>query len=454
MRKYYYKDEAGQQQGPVKLDALKTKSLKPETPVWYDPLPKWTTAGEVDELKSLFAAAAPVITTAAVEVKEEVKTVVPEVKKEAEAVVAEVKAEVKEEVKPVVETPVAEIKTETVVAAATPVAEAMDLPPETPKETKVEVVAAPVTPVAPVTATVAAAPVTTTVAAAPVAAKPASIKKKKGPAWVTLVFSLLVLGGAGYFIYQDMESSKSASTIESNNGNNMNEENGTEGNNESNTTNTEANNGTEETTTPSTTDNGNTETTENNQTETAPTTTVPVTTTPTTTVTPTTKTVTNNNAKALADQKAAAKKAEDEKKKQLAAAKKAEEDKNKAANARAAKEMNMRNQWPTFVTIGKLNYLNSDEDIQAFDVPVYNGTDVTIDRVTIRIDYMRKEKKVLKSETIVVNNIPPRSGVNGKAPGSKKGNNVHVYITEIRSKNLHFCYPNGSGTAGDPYYCN
>jgi len=71
MRKYYYKDANGQQFGPVKLDALKTKSLTSQMPVWYDPLPKWTTAGEVEELKILFAQGTSIV-------KEGVKTPVIE----------------------------------------------------------------------------------------------------------------------------------------------------------------------------------------------------------------------------------------------------------------------------------------------------------------------------------------------------------------------------------------
>lgn len=438
MRKYYYKDEAGQQQGPVKLDVLKTKNLKPESPVWYDPLPKWTTAGEVDELKSLFVAAAPVAVTAPVEVKEAVQEVKAEpapveIKKEPDPVVVEkiAEAEHKEEEKPVQ-------KVETAIIA--PVAEAMDLPPETPKE----VVAPVVTPVAPAAP---AAPVAT--AAAPVTEKPARVMLKKGPAWVTWVFSLLVLGGAGYFVYQDMEKNKTEATTDMNK-DGMDEESnmGKDGDSENTNSNTEESN-----TDAANTENGNATTTET-VTEPATTTAPVTTTTPATTTAPVTKPVAATNTKTPVDPKIAAKKAEEDKKK-LATAKKAEEDKAKAAAAaRAAKEMNMRNQWPAFITIGKLNYLNSDEDIQAFDVPVTNSTDVVIDKVTIRIDYMKKEKKVLKSETITVSNIPARSTVLGKAPGSKKGNNVHVYITEIRSRGLHFCYPNSSGNTGDPYFCN
>src|SRR5574338_67224 len=55
---FYYMDSAGTQQGPFKLDQLGGKNITAQTPVWYDPLPKWTTAGEVPALKNIISAAA------------------------------------------------------------------------------------------------------------------------------------------------------------------------------------------------------------------------------------------------------------------------------------------------------------------------------------------------------------------------------------------------------------
>jgi GYF domain 2 len=50
---YFFTDGTGVQQGPFKLEQLKGKNIVSETPVWYDPLPEWTTAGEVDGLKDI-----------------------------------------------------------------------------------------------------------------------------------------------------------------------------------------------------------------------------------------------------------------------------------------------------------------------------------------------------------------------------------------------------------------
>ncbi|MBS1620673.1 MAG: DUF4339 domain-containing protein [Bacteroidetes bacterium] len=50
---FYFLDNAGMQQGPFKLNQLAEKNITAQTQVWYDPLPKWTTAGEIAALKSV-----------------------------------------------------------------------------------------------------------------------------------------------------------------------------------------------------------------------------------------------------------------------------------------------------------------------------------------------------------------------------------------------------------------
>ena len=59
-KQFYYVDSAGAQQGPVNLKQLEGINISANTAVWYDPLPKWTTAGKVDALKNIIAAAATV----------------------------------------------------------------------------------------------------------------------------------------------------------------------------------------------------------------------------------------------------------------------------------------------------------------------------------------------------------------------------------------------------------
>jgi hypothetical protein len=70
-KQFYFIDSAGVQQGPFNIRQLEGKNITSNTAVWYDPLPKWTTAGEVTVLKNIINKAVtaphPVATTAAKE---------------------------------------------------------------------------------------------------------------------------------------------------------------------------------------------------------------------------------------------------------------------------------------------------------------------------------------------------------------------------------------------------
>jgi hypothetical protein len=117
--------------------------------VWHEGLDQWTTAGKVEELKDLFTVTPPAL--------------VPETKTE--------------EKPPMV---VGET-TNTVTAS------------EAPK---------------PVTVAATSAPVAAATVATPISK---AKQPQKGNAWVSWVLALLIIGGAGYYIYQDMEKNKTAS---------------------------------------------------------------------------------------------------------------------------------------------------------------------------------------------------------------------------------------------------
>ncbi len=370
MKKYFFNDGTAQQ-GPFDLEELKSKNITAETPVWYEGLPEWTTAGKLEELNEMFSPVLPSLT-------EEVPSAIVE-----ESV------------------PVTTVSTEQVVETATTV-----------------------------TTATATSAIPTKVATA-----------KKSTAWLSWALSLLVLGGAGYFVYQDMEKNRTPSS--------------------SNAT-TTLTTDTLGTIPMSETQSSTTDTSTSPVATIATDTTTTITTTEPVTLPPTTTTVaTTTTAQQTATKNAATKKAEEEKKKKqlaLLAQKKAEEEKKKleaAKAAAAAREMDMRNRWSKYITIGNLNYETKGDGIKSFDVPVYNGTDAPLDKVTVRIEYTKKnDRKIVKTETITVYNIPARGGVNGKAPESKKGDKVNVFITGINSKKLHFCYPQGNGNPTDPFFCN
>jgi hypothetical protein len=398
------------QQGPFTLEELQAKNITAETPVWYEGLPDWTTAGQVEELKAILVHTPPPFHAVPV-------------------------------------TPVEQPKPVTPVAAA---------PVEQPK---------PVTPVAAATVTVTE----TQAPAATVMAAPAPVKSAKGKkstAWLSYVLSLLVLGAVGYYIYQDMEKNKDKGT-------NTGINSGMQVSDSTRDNTSMQQPGTEQPTTmmPSSADtekNGTivTPTAEPDATTPTTTTTTPVTTTTTpvtTTTTPVTTTTTTVTPKTkppvtvvtTTKQTDAANKAKQEEAKKLAL-KKIEEDKKKilAAQAAAAKELEYRNNWSHYISIGKYDYKVTKGGVEAFNVPVYNGTNAMLDQVTVLVEYMKKDKKIYFSEPVKIYNIPSGGGLNGKAAGYDRGNNVRVTIQSITCGKLHFCYPFKSSNPADPYFCN
>jgi hypothetical protein len=58
MKKYFLHNGADQQ-GPFDIEDLKAKNITRETPIWFDGISEWTTAGKVDNLKLLFVTIPP-----------------------------------------------------------------------------------------------------------------------------------------------------------------------------------------------------------------------------------------------------------------------------------------------------------------------------------------------------------------------------------------------------------
>ena len=76
MKKYYFNDGTSQQ-GPFTPEELKEKNITAETPVWYDGLPDWTTAGQLEELKDIFVHTPPPFHATVKSTVEEVKPSTP-----------------------------------------------------------------------------------------------------------------------------------------------------------------------------------------------------------------------------------------------------------------------------------------------------------------------------------------------------------------------------------------
>ncbi|TRX43162.1 DUF4339 domain-containing protein [Flavobacterium restrictum] len=59
--KKYYLHNGTESSGPFDIDELKSKKITQTTPVWFEGLEKWKTAGEIEALKTIFVAIPPPI---------------------------------------------------------------------------------------------------------------------------------------------------------------------------------------------------------------------------------------------------------------------------------------------------------------------------------------------------------------------------------------------------------
>lgn len=275
---------------------------------------------------------------------------------------------------------------------------------------------------------------------------PKKLPRKKGNPVITWALSLAAIAGTGYFVYQDMEKNKSGEVgFAVTNVNNAKDETAND-KNISDTDTDKDNTGANTDAVPVVADVAPVQDTVTITPETKPSKSPAI----NDAVAP--KKLEEEKKKLLASQ---AKKKEEEKKQLLAAteAKRKELDRQQQLAAQAAREMEMRNNWPRYVSIGTFK-TEGDDKVKPFNIPVYNGFPVGVEKITLRVDYLKKEGKVVGSEALVVTDIPSGGSRQVQATGNKKAKTANVYITGITSRQLHFCYPSGSGKQGDNYYCN
>ncbi len=114
-----------------------------------------------------------------------------------------------------------------------------------------------------------------------------------------------------------------------------------------------------------------------------------------------------------------------------------------------------RSNWEKLIT---LSHADPDIDytlggIGSFYVYITNQASYMIDQVDVQVNYIRKNGKVWQSKIVRLFNISPNIESSAVAPASFNGVRVEVSIVKVVSKQMGFCYPNGAGKMGDPYFC-
>lgn len=137
------------------------------------------------------------------------------------------------------------------------------------------------------------------------------------------------------------------------------------------------------------------------------------------------------------------------------AADNAEEERQRINRANTEKNMNFRNNWQTYIqlhtTDPKIDHTFGG--ISRFNVNITNETSYKLDQVDVTINYIRKNGNVCQTETVSLFNISAGSNGSVTAPSSANGVQVSCEISKIVSNKMHFCYPDGNGDGGDPYFC-
>ncbi len=133
------------------------------------------------------------------------------------------------------------------------------------------------------------------------------------------------------------------------------------------------------------------------------------------------------------------------------------EEKRNSINAELTeKYTGYRNNWSKYISVGNnaYTYLKIG-GISDLAVVAYNQTDKIIDEIQVRVDYLKTNGGIYKSEIVSVTNIAPNSDKTVSAPNSERGVTVNMEIISISSKAIHFCYPDGmtGNRNADPYFC-
>jgi hypothetical protein len=148
---------------------------------------------------------------------------------------------------------------------------------------------------------------------------------------------------------------------------------------------------------------------------------------------------------------------QDKKEQQRIADEKQKQDEKDQKNAELTeKYMGYRNNWSKYIVATNNSYTYAEiGGISDLEVIITNETDKIIDEVTVRVEYIKTNGSVFKTETVSVTNIGPNSEKPVSAPTSERGTSVRMNIEGITAKSFHFCYPYGmEGNKNlDPYFC-
>ena len=94
---------------------------------------------------------------------------------------------------------------------------------------------------------------------------------------------------------------------------------------------------------------------------------------------------------------------------------------------------NIYDQVRTEASAFKVGLLGGISDL---DITVLNSSLYTLDQVSVEIKYFGPEKKLVKTQTLIFNNVPPGKRRTLEAPRTSRGITIDYTVTSINSKAL------------------
>ena len=107
------------------------------------------------------------------------------------------------------------------------------------------------------------------------------------------------------------------------------------------------------------------------------------------------------------------------------------------SNSEQAAKNNIKNNISTYVNVTPTHYSYSElGGIYGLSVVVQNSSNYVLDNVHVRVDYIKADGGLWKSENLDFTVLGPRSSQTLKAPDSERGTSVQCFITSIKSNAL------------------
>jgi hypothetical protein len=116
-----------------------------------------------------------------------------------------------------------------------------------------------------------------------------------------------------------------------------------------------------------------------------------------------------------------------------------------------------RRNWQQFIAVTAGDYRTGLlGGIKDLNITVNNQTEYALDNVVVKVEYMRNNNEIFKTEQYTISNIPEKGTRSIAASNSRKGSKVNVKLLSITSQPMNFCWsvtkPIPAGNP-DPFEC-